>query len=74
MLLEIFLGRVLAGLDPNDAGFAALPPHFIVEGDSMTDNDIKAVMEIKYGQVLDKFDNQPEIDPRGSVIIYLCKY
>ena len=38
----------------------------------MADNDIKIVMEIMYGQVLDKFDNQPEIDPRGMLLLLLA--
>ena len=36
-----FLGRVLAGLDPNKPQFATMPPHFILEGDLMEDADIK---------------------------------
>ena len=32
-----FLGRVLAGLDPNKSEFASMPPHFIIEGHLMND-------------------------------------
>ena len=44
-----FLGRVLAGLDPNKAEFATMPPHFMVEGNLMEDEDIKAAMIMMYG-------------------------
>ena len=35
-----FLGRVLAGIDPNKPDFASLPPHFMTEFDPMEDPDI----------------------------------
>ena len=48
-----FLGRVLAGLDPNKAKFATMPPHFIMEGNLMNDEDVKEAMCVIYGPILE---------------------
>ena len=67
-----FLGRVLAGLDPNKAEFATMPPHFILEGDLMEDEDIKAAMNMMYGPLLDTYGNNAEINPTGLLLMVLA--
>jgi hypothetical protein len=67
-----FLGRVLAGLDPNKAEFATMPPHFILEGDLMEDEDIKAAMNMMYGPLLDTYGDNAEINPTGLLLMVLA--
>ena len=63
-----YLGRILAGLDPNKAEFGTLPPHFIVP-DPMSHPDIKRGMEMLYGPILDAYEGKPN-DP--SALILRC--
>lgn len=48
-----YLGRVLAGLNPNDHSFAILPPHFKEE--YMQHEDVKAALGMMYGDILERF-------------------
>ena len=67
-----FLGRILACLDPNKTEFATFPPHFILEGNLMDDEDAKEAMHMIYGPMLEKYQDNPEIDPTGLLLILLA--
>ena len=67
-----FLGRVLAGLDPNKAEFATMPPHFIMEGNLMEDADVKAAMKMMYGPILEKYRDNEEIDRTGLLLMVIA--
>ena len=69
---DYFLGRVLAGLDPNKSEFATMPPHFIVEGNLLDDLDIYEAMYLMYGPILNAYNGNDEIDPRGLLLIILA--
>jgi hypothetical protein len=67
-----FLGRVLAGLDPNKPEFASLLPHFIAEFDPMEDPDILEAMHLMYGPILEAWSGNKEIDPAGLLLFVLA--
>ena len=46
-----YLGRILVGLDPTDANFGTLPPHFTVV-DPQNHPDIKRAAEMMFGPIL----------------------
>jgi hypothetical protein len=48
---DAFLGRALAGMDPNKESFGILPPHFTM-ADPMADKDIKEAMELCFGTII----------------------
>jgi hypothetical protein len=47
-----YLGRILAGLDPNSAEFASLPPHFTIPS---TNRDVEEALEICFGDLTEKY-------------------
>ena len=47
-----YLGRILAGLNPNAASFATLPPHFTC---SMDNETVKEGLQVLYPHLEDKF-------------------
>ena len=49
-----YLGRVLAGLDPNQPEFGVLPPHFNMEDNPMDNEHIKEEMKLMYGKIVKK--------------------
>jgi len=65
-----FLGRALAGLDPNKYKFAALPPYFKKESNLIGDLDIKEAMDMMYRPILDT--NNREVDPTGLLLFVLA--
>ena len=65
-----FLGRVLAGLDPNKPEFSTMPPHFMKEGNLMDDPDICEAMHLMYGPILDRYNEA--IDPTGLLLFVLA--
>ena len=46
-----YLGRVLAGMDPNDASFSTLPPHWNMTN-PLANEKVKEAMEITFGSNL----------------------
>ena len=50
-----FIGRLLAGLDPNKPEFSSLPPHFMTEFDPTEDLDILEAMHLMYGAILEQW-------------------
>ena len=67
-----FLGRVLTGLDPNKSEFASPPPHFVMEGNLLEDEDINAAMQMMYGPILEKYKDNAEINPTGLLLMVLA--
>ena len=60
-----YLGRLLAGLDPNKGSFSCIPPHF-TEG--MENDDIKEAMELCFKGIMDKVDGDiVDIDDNGEI-------
>ena len=66
---DYYLGRVLCGLDPNNESFSVLPPHFNVDGDLMSDADIKTGMQLMYGSILESHGTNSELNPTGFLLI-----
>ena len=48
-----YLGRILAGLDPNTSEFASLPPHFTTPS---TDTDVEDALKICFGDLAEKYN------------------
>ena len=46
-----YLGRILAGLDPNSANFACIPPHF---EEGLENSDINEAMNLCFKNIMDK--------------------
>ena len=65
-----FIGRFLAGLDPNKPEFATIPPHFQIDGNLMQAPDIKEAMYLMYGPILDKYNKS--IDPTGLLLFVIA--
>ena len=63
---DCYLGRILAGLDPNDASFGSLPPHFVMT-DPMSNADVKEGMQLMYGTILRRWSGH-EVDPTGLLL------
>ena len=57
-----FLGRLLAGLDPNKPEFSSLPPHFMTEFYPMKDSYISEAMHLMYGPILEQWSGNEEVD------------
>ena len=51
-----YLGRILAGYDPNHESFSTLPPHWTM-ADPMSNDDIKSGMQMMYGPILEEYRN-----------------
>ena len=50
---DTYLGRCIAGLDPDSDNFDVLPPHFILGYEhALKDESIKEAMEICFGPIL----------------------
>lgn len=58
---DLFLGRILGGLDPTKASFGVLPAHFTVI-DPLNDADIKKAADMCFGRLMTKYQGQPH-DP-----------
>ena len=63
---DCYLGRILAGLDPNDASFGTLPPHFTMT-DPMSNTYVREVMQLMYGPILRRWSGH-EVDPSGLLL------
>jgi hypothetical protein len=48
---DAYLGRCLAGLDPNSSNFSGLPPHWNVAS-PLEDDNIKEAMQLMYADIL----------------------
>jgi hypothetical protein len=63
---DTYLGRILAGLDPNKDNFATLPPHF-TECDPMHHDDTKKAMSMMYDPILQQWGGT-DCDPTGLLL------
>lgn len=67
---DAYLGRILAGLDPNSEEFGALPPHWKVD-DPMSNERIKEGMNLMFATILQRW-NDTEVDPTGMLLFCLA--
>jgi hypothetical protein len=67
---DTFLGRVLAGLDPNGEEFATLPPHWIMD-DPLSNDRIKEAMNLMFATILQRWGGT-EVDPTGILLYFLA--
>ena len=63
-----YLGRILVGLDPTDATFGILPPHFTMI-DPENNADVKRAATMMYGPIIEGHKDK-EHDP--SALLYRC--
>jgi hypothetical protein len=61
-----YLGRILAGLDPNTPDFGTLPPHWTTSN-PLENNLIKRAMVMLYGPILVAYEGKPE-NPAGLLL------
>ena len=59
---DTFLGRSLAGMDPNSERFDILPPHWNMEN-PMGDEDIKEAMELCFGRIINNWTKTTDSNP-----------
>jgi hypothetical protein len=67
---DAYLGRVLAGLDPNGEEFGTLPPHWNID-DPMSNERIKEGMNLMFATILQKWGDT-EVDPTGILLLCLA--
>ena len=63
---DFYLGRVLAGLNPNLPSFKTLPPHWKLPN-PMSNPAIKQAMEANFGPILTRHQGE-EYDPTGLLL------
>lgn len=62
-----YLGRILAGLDPNDTKFGVLPPHWNVEN-PLGNTSIREAMDMLYKPILDHYAPGTRENPLGILL------
>jgi hypothetical protein len=62
-----YLGRILAGLDPNTPQFGTLPPHWTTPS-PLGNPLIKRAMVMLYGPILDAYASKPLNNPIGLLL------
>ena len=68
---DTYLGRCIAGLDPDSENFDVLPPHFILGYEHALKNEsIKEAMEICFGPILSAWCNKCALD--GIFLLFLA--
>ena len=67
---DTFLGRVLAGFDPNGEEFATLPPHWILE-DPMSNEKVKEAINLMFATILQRWGHTA-VDPTGILLYCLA--
>jgi hypothetical protein len=67
-----YLGRVLAGFNPNDTTFDTLPPHFIVGNENPY---VKIAMNLCFPKLLQRLDAMQDVDHfRGLLLRVLASF
>ena len=51
MIGDFYLGKLLAGFDPNSSSFACFPPHFVVE---IENKDVKEDLESSFRKIIER--------------------
>jgi hypothetical protein len=67
---DTYLGRILAGLDPNEERFGSLPPHWKVEH-PMGNAKIREAMNLMFATILQKWGGSA-VDPTGILLLCLA--
>jgi hypothetical protein len=67
---DTYLGRILAGLDPNEETFGSLPPHWKVEN-PMGNAKIREAMHLMYATLLQRWGGSA-VDPTGTLLLCLA--
>ena len=67
---DTFLGRVLAGFDPNGEEFVTLLPHWILE-DPMSNEKVKEAMNLMFATILQIW-GRTAVDPMGILLYCLA--
>jgi hypothetical protein len=67
---DAYLGRVLAGFDPNGEEFGTLPPHWKVN-DPMSNERIKEGMNLMFATILQRWGDTA-VDPTGTLLLCLA--
>jgi hypothetical protein len=67
---DTYLGRILAGLDPNDKTFGTLPPHWKVDN-PMGNAKIRKAMLSMFGTILQRWGGTA-VDPTGILLLCLA--
>ncbi len=67
---DTYLGRILAGLDPNDKTFGTLPPHWKVDN-PMGNAKIRKAMLSMFGTILQRWGGTA-VDPSGILLLCLA--
>ena len=61
-----YLGRILAGLKPNEAGFATLSPHFNIIN-PLENADVQQAMQMLYQPIMTEYKQQSN-DPTAILL------
>jgi hypothetical protein len=64
---DYFLGRVLAGLDPDSSEFVLLPPHWTIDN-PMENETIAEAMHLLYATILQKWGSNEEFSVEGLLL------
>ena len=67
---DTYLGRILAGLDPNEESFGSFPPHWKV-ANPMGDAKIREAMHLMFATPLQKWGGSA-VDPTGILLLCLA--
>ena len=67
---DTYLGRILAGMDPNEERFGSLPPHWKV-ANPMGDAKIREAMHLMFATILQKWGGST-VDPTGILLLCLA--
>jgi hypothetical protein len=67
---DTYLGRILAGLDPNEESFGSLPPHWKVDN-PMGNSKIQEAMQLMFATALQRWGGTA-VDPTGLLLLCLA--
>ena len=67
---DTYLGRILAGMDPNQESFGSLPPHWNVDN-PMGNEEICEAMNLMFATILQKLGGSA-VDPTGILLLCLA--
>ena len=65
---DTHLGRILAGLDPNEECFGSLPPHWKVDN-PMGNTKIREAMNLMFATILQRWGGKRSASHRCSTVV-----
>jgi hypothetical protein len=68
---DTYLGRILAGFDPNATEFGTLSPHWKLT-DPMSNKKIYEAMQLMYSTILSRWSGISDVDPTGVLLYCLA--